>query len=64
MHYFQLGIDIIAAIVVSMIIGYLLDSFFQTKPWIMIAMIPIGAVSGFRTVYNKTKNFFKEDDND
>jgi ATP synthase protein I len=62
--YLQLGVDFIAALLVSLVIGYFLDQWLGTSPWMMIAMIPLGAFAGCRIIYRKTKTFFKEDDHD
>lgn len=54
-QFFSAGMDFLSAIFVSVIIGYGLDWFFDTKPWGMIAMIVLGFVSGVYQLMRKTK---------
>lgn len=49
--YYKAGMDLVAAFLVGAFIGYGVDHFCGTKPWGMIGMILLGAMSGFRVVY-------------
>ncbi len=46
----RLGIELVAAMVIAVAIGYGLDRLFHTSPWLMIAFVPIGAIAGFRNL--------------
>ena len=42
---FRLGTELVAAVVVGTIIGFILDSWFDTKPWLIIAFFFIGVIA-------------------
>ncbi|HET9147737.1 MAG TPA: AtpZ/AtpI family protein [Acetobacteraceae bacterium] len=46
----RLGIELVAAMVIAVAIGYGLDRLFHTSPWFMIAFVPVGAIAGFRNL--------------
>jgi ATP synthase protein I len=46
----RLGVELVAAMVIAVAIGYGLDRLFHTSPWLMIAFVPIGAIAGFRNL--------------
>lgn len=47
----RIGVDLVASIVVSVAIGYFLDRWLGTKPWLMIAFFFLGALAGGLSVY-------------
>jgi ATP synthase protein I len=47
----RLGVEMVAALVIAVVIGWGLDRLFHTRPWIMIAFVPIGAAAGLRNVF-------------
>lgn len=49
----NLGINILSSILVGMAIGYGLDTFFDTKPWLMVLFIFLGFAAGIRTVWKQ-----------
>lgn len=50
-RYGSLGIDLVANTLVGLVIGYLLDRWLGTMPWLMIAGLILGAAAGFFTIY-------------
>jgi ATP synthase protein I len=46
----RLGVELVAAMVIAVAIGYGLDRLFHTSPWLMIAFVPVGAIAGFRNL--------------
>ena len=48
---FRIGVELVAAMIVSVGIGLLIDWWFGTKPWGMIVMFMLGAATGIRNVY-------------
>jgi ATP synthase protein I len=46
----RLGVELFAALVIAVVIGWGLDRLFHTRPWIMIAFVPIGAAAGIRNL--------------
>ena len=43
---FKLGTELVAAVGVGTIIGFILDSWFDTKPWLIIIFFFLGAAAG------------------
>ena len=58
---FRLGTELVAAVVVGTIIGFILDNWFDTKPWFIIAFFFIGATAGMLNVIRVAKNMQKKD---
>ena len=47
---FKLGTELVAAVGVGTIIGFILDSWFDTKPWLIIIFFFLGSVAGIWNV--------------
>jgi ATP synthase protein I len=47
----RLGMELVVSTVVGALLGYLLDSWLGTRPWIMVVGVILGGIAGFRTVY-------------
>ena len=47
---FKLGTELVAAVAVGTIIGFILDSWFDTKPWLIIVFFFLGAAAGMLNV--------------
>ena len=58
---FKLGTELVAAVVVGTIIGFILDSWFDTKPWLIIVFFFLGAAAGMLNVIKTAKQMQKED---
>ena len=58
---FKLGTELVAAVVVGTIIGFILDSWFGTKPWLIIIFFFIGSAAGMLNVVRTAKRMQKED---
>ena len=52
---FKLGTELVAAVGVGTIIGFILDSWFDTKPVLIICFFVLGAISGIRNVIKVAK---------
>jgi len=46
----RLGVELVAAMVIAVTIGWGLDKLFHTKPWLMIGMVPVGMAAGLRNL--------------
>ena len=57
---FRLGTELVAAAVVGTIIGFILDSWFGTKPWLIIIFFFLGASAGMLNVI-RTANKMQKD---
>ena len=58
---FRLGTELIAAVAVGTIIGFILDNWFDTKPWFIIIFFFIGVIAGILNVIRVANNMQKED---
>ncbi|HWK46116.1 MAG TPA: AtpZ/AtpI family protein [Stellaceae bacterium] len=48
---FRIGVELVAALVVSLTIGWLLDRWLGTRPWLMVAFFFAGSAAGMLNVY-------------
>lgn len=44
----SIGIHLVVSTFAGLAIGYFLDSFFSTSPWLTIVFLIIGIIAGFR----------------
>ena len=58
---FKLGTELVAAVVVGTIIGFILDSWFDTKPWLIIIFFFLGAAAGMLNVIRTANRMQKEE---
>ncbi len=47
----RIGVEIVAALIVGVGIGFFLDQWLGTKPWFLIAFFVLGAAAGFVNVF-------------
>ena len=59
---FKLGTELLAAVVVGTIIGFILDNWFGTKPLLIIIFFLFGAAAGILNVFKAAKRMQKEED--
>ena len=52
---FKLGTELVAAVGVGTIIGFILDTWFGTKPWFIIIFFFIGSAAGMLNVIRAAK---------
>ena len=58
---FKLGTELVAAVAVGTIIGFILDTLFDTKPWLIIIFFFLGAAAGMLNVVRAANRMQKED---
>ncbi len=59
---FKLGTELVAAVVVGTIIGFILDNWFDTKPILTILFFLFGAAAGINNVFKAAKRMQKEEE--
>ena len=52
---FKLSTELVAAVLVGTIIGFILDNWFDTKPWLIIIFFFVGVVAGILNVIRSAK---------
>ena len=56
---FKLSTELVSAVVVGTIIGFILDKTFGTKPWLIIIFFFVGVIAGITNVIRSAKNMQK-----
>ncbi len=56
---FKLSTELVSAVAVGTIIGFILDKTFGTKPWLIIIFFFIGVIAGIINVIKTAKNMQK-----
>ena len=58
---FKLSTEMVAAVVVGTIIGFILDNWFGTKPWLILIFFFVGVVAGILNVIKSAKNMQRKE---
>ncbi len=56
----RLGTEMVACVLVGTFLGFLLDRYLETKPWLTVVGLVIGAIAGFRNVYRASQQMNSE----
>ena len=57
---FKLGTELVAAVAVGTIIGFILDNWFGTKPWLILIFFFVGVIAGIMNVIKSAKKMQKK----
>ena len=58
---FKLSTEMVAAVVVGTIIGFILDNWFGTKPWLILIFFFVGVIAGILNVVRSAKDMQNKD---
>ena len=58
---FKISTEMVAAVVVGTIIGYILDNWFGTKPWLILIFFFVGVIAGILNVVRTAKDMQNKD---
>ena len=58
---FKLGTELVASVAVGTIIGFILDGWFGTKPWLIIIFFFFGVAAGMLNVFRSAKKMQGEE---
>jgi len=58
---FKLGTELVSAVLVGTIIGFILDTWFDTKPWLIILFFFLGSAAGILNVIKAAKKMQPKD---
>jgi ATP synthase protein I len=58
---FKLGTELVSAVLVGTIIGFILDTWFGTKPWLIIVFFFLGSAAGILNVIKAAKRMQEKD---
>ena len=56
---FKLSTELVSAVAVGTIIGFILDKTFGTKPWLILIFFLVGVIAGIVNVFKSAKNMQK-----
>ena len=56
---FKLSTDLVSAVAVGTIIGFILDKTFGTKPWLILIFFFVGVIAGIMNVIKSAKKMQK-----
>ena len=60
----SIGISMVASSFIGLFIGYSLDKWLGTSPWMTLFWLFIGIASGFRNIFILTRRALREQDQD
>jgi ATP synthase protein I len=60
----SIGISMVASSIIGLFIGYYLDKWLGTSPWMTLIWLGIGIASGFRNIFILTRRALREQDQD
>ena len=58
---FKLSTELVSAVLVGTIIGFILDTWFGTKPWLIIVFFFLGSAAGILNVIKTAKKMQEKD---
>ena len=53
---FKMSTEMVATVIVGTIIGFILDNWFGTKPWLILIFFFVGVIAGILNVVRSAKN--------
>ncbi len=59
-HAFKMSTELVAAVAVGTIIGFILDNWFGTKPWLILIFFFVGVIAGIMNVIKSAKKMQKK----
>ncbi|WP_456400527.1 AtpZ/AtpI family protein [Persephonella sp.] len=57
-----IGLHLVSGIIVGVLIGYLLDQYFNTSPYLTIIFFFFGIAAGFWNMYKDVKKYIDQDE--
>lgn len=55
----SIGLHMVSGTAVGGLIGYFLDKWLDTRPWLTLVFLVVGIIAGFRNVYLDTKRLIR-----
>ena len=57
---FKMSTELVSAVAVGTIIGFILDNWFGTKPWLILIFFFVGVIAGIMNVIKSAKKMQKK----
>lgn len=61
MRYSAVGLEMGFCVAIGVLIGYLLDRYFATAPWLTLIFLLLGVVAAFRSLFSLMKDIDKSE---
>ena len=61
---FRLGTELTVAVMIGAVMGYALDRYFDSKPWLLAVGVILGGAAGSLNVYRVSKEITTQTDKD
>jgi ATP synthase protein I len=58
-----IGLQLVSATFIGLAMGYFLDKWLGTEPWLLVIFLLLGIVAGFRDVYREAQRMQRKADN-
>ncbi len=57
----MMGIHLVSGVIVGMVMGFYLDKFFGTKPWLMLIFLILGILAGYKNMFREMQRIQKKE---
>ena len=61
MRYSAVGLEMRFSVAIGVAIGYYLDRYFHSGPWLTLIFLILGVVAGFRSLFSLMKDLDKDE---
>jgi ATP synthase protein I len=60
-RYSAIGLEMGFSVAIGVAIGYFLDRYFNTKPWLTLVFLILGVIAGFRSLFSLMKTVERDE---
>lgn len=57
----MMGIHLVSGVIVGMGMGYYLDRYFETKPWLTLVFLILGIIAGYKNMFREMQRIQKKE---
>lgn len=58
-----MGIHLVSGVIVGLVMGYYLDQWLGTKPWMLIVFLIFGIIAGYRNMFREMERIQRKEKN-
>lgn len=58
---YLMGVHLVSGVIVGLVMGYYLDKYFGTKPWLTLLFLIFGIIAGYRNMFREMKRIQKSE---
>ncbi|BDV00114.1 hypothetical protein TDMWS_01990 [Thermodesulfomicrobium sp. WS] len=56
-----MGIHLVSGIIVGLVMGYYLDKWLGTKPWLLVVFLIFGIIAGYRNMFREMQRIQRKE---